>query len=164
MFEARGHLIADVDPLGIQNPESAKLQGTPNLPPAVVVRQHLSGMTEADMNREFSLGSITVIGGEKKKLPLRDILIRLNQVYCGHLGLEYTYIHDMQVVSTLTKLQHLQTRRYTIAKIFLKFSQIFPEVIEIFTGFTCSILPSQIYFSIFPEFFVKFRNGKFLNR
>ncbi|XP_043259042.1 2-oxoglutarate dehydrogenase, mitochondrial-like [Colletes gigas] len=93
-YQARGHLIADIDPLGIQNPESHKLQGTPNLPPAIVVREHLKGMTEADMNKEFPLAPFTVIGGPKRSLPLRDILTRLNEVYCGHLGLEYTYIHD----------------------------------------------------------------------
>lgn len=97
-LKTRGHLIADTDPLGIQNPESAKLQDTANLPPAIVVRQHLEGMTEADMNKEFPLGSLTVIGGDKKSLPLREILIRLNKIYCGHLGLEYTYIHDLNVV------------------------------------------------------------------
>ncbi|KAG7189385.1 hypothetical protein KM043_017032 [Ampulex compressa] len=97
-YQARGHLIADIDPLGIQNPESKKLQGTPNLPPAIVVRQHLKGMREADMSREFPLGSLTVIGGGKKNLSLREILVRLNKVYCGHLGLEYTYIHDTNVL------------------------------------------------------------------
>ncbi|XP_011298114.1 2-oxoglutarate dehydrogenase, mitochondrial isoform X2 [Fopius arisanus] len=93
-YQARGHLIADTDPLGLQNPDSAKLQGTFNLPPAVVVRQHLKGMTDVDLDREFPLGSLTVIGGDKKRLPLRDILMRLNKVYCGHLGLEYTFIPD----------------------------------------------------------------------
>ncbi|KAM0731430.1 2-oxoglutarate dehydrogenase complex component E1 [Formica fusca] len=100
-YQTRGHLIADTDPLGIQNPESAKLQGTANLPPAIVVRQHLKGMTEADMNKEFPLGSLTVIGGDKGKLTLREILMRLNKIYCGHLGLEYTYIHDLNVLDWL---------------------------------------------------------------
>ncbi|KMQ94199.1 2-oxoglutarate dehydrogenase e1 mitochondrial [Lasius niger] len=100
-YQARGHLIADTDPLGIQNPESAKLQGTANLPPAIVVRQHLKGMTEADMDREFPLASLTVIGGEKRSLPLREILMRLNKIYCGHLGLEYTYIHDLSTLDWL---------------------------------------------------------------
>ncbi|XP_024937353.1 2-oxoglutarate dehydrogenase, mitochondrial isoform X2 [Cephus cinctus] len=97
-YQTRGHLIANVDPLGIQNPESSKLQGTANLPPSVVVRQHLKGMTDADMAKEFPLGSITLIGGERKSLPLRDIITRLNEVYCGHIGLEYTYIHDLNVL------------------------------------------------------------------
>ncbi|XP_011693119.1 PREDICTED: 2-oxoglutarate dehydrogenase, mitochondrial-like isoform X2 [Wasmannia auropunctata] len=100
-YQARGHLIADTDPLGIQNPESAKLQGTANLPPEIVVRQHLKGMTEADMDREFPLAPLTVIGGDKRSLPLREILKRLNEVYCGHLGLEYTYIHDLNVLDWL---------------------------------------------------------------
>lgn len=97
-YQARGHLIADTDPLGIQNPESVKLQGTANLPPEIVVRQHLKGMTKADMDREFPLASLTVIGGEKRSLPLREILMRLNKIYCGHLGLEYTYIHDLNTI------------------------------------------------------------------
>ncbi|KOX76981.1 2-oxoglutarate dehydrogenase, mitochondrial [Melipona quadrifasciata] len=100
-YQTRGHLIADTDPLRIQNPESYKLQGTSNLPPAIVVRQHLKGMTEADMDREFPLAPFTVIGGPKRSLPLREILTRLNQIYCGHLGLEYIYIHDLVVLDWL---------------------------------------------------------------
>ncbi|XP_039306938.1 2-oxoglutarate dehydrogenase, mitochondrial isoform X1 [Solenopsis invicta] len=100
-YQSRGHLIADIDPLGIQNPESAKLQGTANLPPAIVVREHLKGMTEADMNKEFPLASLTVIGGDKRSLTLREILTRLNKIYCGHLGLEYTYIHDLNTLDWL---------------------------------------------------------------
>ncbi|XP_012284760.1 2-oxoglutarate dehydrogenase, mitochondrial [Orussus abietinus] len=98
-YQTRGHVIADVDPLGIQNPDSARLQGTANLPPAIVVRQHLKSMTEADMNREFPIDTISVIGGKMKKLPLREILTRLNKIYCGHLGLEYTYIYDINMVN-----------------------------------------------------------------
>ncbi|XP_020288809.1 2-oxoglutarate dehydrogenase, mitochondrial-like isoform X2 [Pseudomyrmex gracilis] len=100
-YQTRGHLIADTDPLGIQNPDSKKLRGTSNLPPSIVIREHLKGLTEADMNREFPLGSLTVIGGDKKKLQLREIILRLNKVYCGHLGLEYTYIHDPSVLDWL---------------------------------------------------------------
>ncbi|XP_050456071.1 2-oxoglutarate dehydrogenase complex component E1-like isoform X1 [Cataglyphis hispanica] len=58
-------------------------------------------MTEADMNKEFPLGTVTLIGGDKPKLTLREILTRLNKVYCGHLGLEYTYIHDLNVLDWL---------------------------------------------------------------
>ncbi|KAK2580779.1 hypothetical protein KPH14_011514 [Odynerus spinipes] len=93
-YQSRGHLIADLDPLGIQNPETAKLQGTAKLPPPIVVRDHLKGLTEADMDKEFLLTKSTKIGGNSKSLPLREIITRLNKVYLGHLGLEYTYIHD----------------------------------------------------------------------
>ncbi|KAI4497236.1 hypothetical protein M0802_007720 [Mischocyttarus mexicanus] len=93
-YQTRGHLIADLDPLGIQNPDSVKLQGTAKLPPAIVVREYLKGITETDMDKEFLLTKSTMIGGTKTSLPLREIIMRLNKVYCGHLGLEYTYIHD----------------------------------------------------------------------
>lgn len=92
-------MIADIDPLGIQNPEALKLQGTPTPAPAVVVRRHLEGITEEDLDREHSLpSSLTVIGGTEKSLTLREILTQLNKIYCGHLGLEYTYIPDFEVV------------------------------------------------------------------
>nr|XP_003700147.1 PREDICTED: 2-oxoglutarate dehydrogenase, mitochondrial-like [Megachile rotundata] len=100
-YQTRGHLIADIDPLRIQNPDSHKLKGTANLPPEIVVRQHLKGMTEADMDREFPLAPFTVIGGPRRSLTLREILTRLNEVYCGHLGLEYTYIHDLNMLDWL---------------------------------------------------------------
>ncbi|XP_011501639.1 PREDICTED: 2-oxoglutarate dehydrogenase, mitochondrial-like [Ceratosolen solmsi marchali] len=100
-YQTRGHLIADVDPLGIQNPESKKLRGTSDLPPKVVVREHLKGIHESDFDREFPLGIITAIGGDKKSLPLREIIKRLNKVYCGHLGIEYIYIHDPSVLDWL---------------------------------------------------------------
>ncbi|XP_043489757.1 2-oxoglutarate dehydrogenase, mitochondrial-like isoform X2 [Polistes fuscatus] len=100
-YQTRGHLIADLDPLGIQNPDSAKLQGTAKLPPAIVVREYLKGITEADMDKEFLLTKSTMIGGTKTSLPLREIIKRLNQIYCGHLGLEYTYIHDPTMLDWL---------------------------------------------------------------
>lgn len=61
-------------------------------------------MTEADMDKEFPLAPFTAIGGPKRSLPLRQILTRLNEVYCGHLGLEYTYIHDLVMVGVNTKI------------------------------------------------------------
>lgn len=65
----------------------------------MVVREHLKGMSDADMNREFLLGSITKLGGDTPSLPLKEIIKRLNNIYCGHIGLEYVYIHDPMVVS-----------------------------------------------------------------
>ena len=56
------------------------------------------------MEREFPLAPFTVIGGPKRSLPLKEILIRLNQVYCGHLGLEYTYINDLNVVGVVEEV------------------------------------------------------------
>ncbi|XP_048514874.1 2-oxoglutarate dehydrogenase complex component E1-like [Athalia rosae] len=99
--KSRGHLIADIDPLGIQNPESKKLKGTSTLPPEVVVRTHFKGISDADMNKEFDLGKSTRIGGGSSRLTLKEIIARLNSIYCGHIGLEYAYITDFRVLDWL---------------------------------------------------------------
>ena len=44
------------------------------------------------MDRVFSLPSSTFIGGEERVLPLREILRRLEKVYCHHIGVEYMFI------------------------------------------------------------------------
>ena len=93
----------------IQNPDSYKLQGTANLPPEIVVRQHVSDITPQDLDVEFPLGSITVIGGKKTSLPLKEIIMKLNKIYCGHLGLEYTYIHDINMVWFLIFKQRINS-------------------------------------------------------
>ncbi|XP_046736011.1 2-oxoglutarate dehydrogenase, mitochondrial-like [Diprion similis] len=53
------------------------------------------------MNKEFFLGSSTHIAGKKPTLPLKDIIMRLNNIYCGHIGLEYAYIPDFAVLDWL---------------------------------------------------------------
>lgn len=62
------------------------------------MRAHFKGITEADMDKEFHLGTSTHIAGKKATLPLREIIMRLNNIYCGHIGLEYAYIPDFAVV------------------------------------------------------------------
>ena len=84
--------------MGIQNPTSHELQGTTNLPPDIVVRRLGKDlMTPEVLDTEFPLVT-TFIGGSKKSLPLREIITKLNKIYCGHLGLEYNYIHNKNMV------------------------------------------------------------------
>lgn len=49
------------------------------------------GLTEADLAREFETGSL--FGTERTTLA--DILQRLNNAYCGHVGVEYMHITDV---------------------------------------------------------------------
>lgn len=49
---------------------------------------------EADMDQLFSLPATTYIGGQATELPLRDIISRLREVYCKHIGVEYMFINN----------------------------------------------------------------------
>ncbi|MBI3430941.1 MAG: 2-oxoglutarate dehydrogenase E1 component [Hydrogenophilales bacterium] len=71
---------ADLDPLRRFEPPP-----TPELDPA-----HY-GLTEADLTREFETGSLFGV----ERTTLADILQRLNNAYCGHVGAEYMHITDV---------------------------------------------------------------------
>ncbi len=74
-----GHQAAHLDPLGISKPEAP-----PDLQP-----EHY-GLTEADMNTEFSTGNYA--GGGR--MTLREILQTLRAVYCGPVGAEFMHVTD----------------------------------------------------------------------
>ncbi|MHB0973600.1 MAG: 2-oxoglutarate dehydrogenase E1 component [Thiobacillus sp.] len=71
---------ADLDPLRRFEPPP-----TPELDPA-----HY-GLTEADLTRAFETGSLFGVA----RTTLADILQRLNNAYCGHVGFEYMHITDV---------------------------------------------------------------------
>lgn len=88
-YQIRGHHIAKLDPLGIQ---SADLD---DRHPPELLYYHYS-FEEADMDRVFKLPSTTFIGGKEKALPLREILKRLEEVYCRHIGVEFMFINSLE--------------------------------------------------------------------
>jgi len=71
-WRERGHLAADIDPLGLPRP------GHPDLDPRTY------GLTIWDLDRSFHRGAFG-IG------TLRDLLDRLRSVYAGKLGVEYMH-------------------------------------------------------------------------
>jgi len=87
-YRHRGHLIADLDPLKLDEelgfykkviPSGTKRDFEPSS----------YGFTEADMDREF------VVNGElpgKDIRSLRDIIQTLRRSYCGTVGIEYRHI------------------------------------------------------------------------
>ena len=82
-YRVRGHLIADLDPLG------AEPSYHPELDPATY------GLTIWDLDREFLTGSLGEAIGEDAQRPvatLREILETLRQTYCGKIGCEYMNI------------------------------------------------------------------------
>jgi 2-oxoglutarate dehydrogenase E1 component len=78
-YRVRGHLAADLDPLGIEKP-----QNHPDLDPATY------GFNAADYDRPIYLGG--TLGRERA--PLSEILAILNATYAGTIGFEYMHIQD----------------------------------------------------------------------
>ncbi|MGA2267942.1 MAG: multifunctional oxoglutarate decarboxylase/oxoglutarate dehydrogenase thiamine pyrophosphate-binding subunit/dihydrolipoyllysine-residue succinyltransferase subunit [Bryobacteraceae bacterium] len=82
-YRVRGHLIADLDPLG------AEPSYHPELDPETY------GLTIWDLDREFltgTLGEAIGEGGPRPVATLREILETLRQTYCGKIGCEYMNI------------------------------------------------------------------------
>ena len=74
----RGHLYAELDPLGLEQPLSHT-----ELDPESY------GFTEADYDREIYIHNRLGLG---EKAPLRDIVERARTTYCGNIGVEYMHI------------------------------------------------------------------------
>jgi len=87
--QVRGHNVADLDPLGIA---SADLDST--IPPELIVSNY--SLEERDLEKEFRLPPTTYIGGDKSLLTLRDIIDRLKEVYCRHIGVEFMFINNLE--------------------------------------------------------------------
>ncbi len=79
VYRVRGHLEAQLDPLGMTKPKPH-----PELDPATY------GFTEADMDRPIFIDKVL---GREVATP-RDILATLRQTYCGPVGVEYMHIQD----------------------------------------------------------------------
>ena len=81
IYSNRGHLIARIDPLGLQQ-----------RPRPRVLDLDYAGLSEADLDTEF----FTASRNEwiAKRASLREIIARLEAVYCGHIGAEFAHVSD----------------------------------------------------------------------
>jgi 2-oxoglutarate decarboxylase len=79
LYRVRGHLIANLDPLGLKEPKTH-----PELDPV----HH--GLTIWDLEREFPCAGI----GGRRTMRLRDVLRVLRDAYSRTIGLEYMHIQD----------------------------------------------------------------------
>jgi 2-oxoglutarate dehydrogenase E1 component len=84
-YRVRGHMIANVDPLGINRPDHRELDPS------------YYKLTDDDLDRTFS--SRTIFGTET--LTLRQILERLRNTYCRSIGVEFMHIHDIETKNWL---------------------------------------------------------------
>jgi 2-oxoglutarate decarboxylase len=78
-YRVRGHLIADLEPLGKEASHHAELD------------PETYGLSIWDLDREFFAGTLGEASG-KGSSTLREILETLRQTYCGKIGAEYMHI------------------------------------------------------------------------
>ena len=59
------------------------------------------------MDTVFQLPKTTFIGGADEALPLKEIISRLEKVYCGSIGAEFMHLHDLNQINWIR--QKLET-------------------------------------------------------
>ncbi|XP_037722256.1 2-oxoglutarate dehydrogenase-like, mitochondrial isoform X2 [Drosophila subpulchrella] len=95
-YQIRGHNIAHLDPLEINSPELPGNSSTKS------IYANFS-FGEQDMERQFKLPSTTFIGGDEASLPLKEILNRLENVYCNKIGVEFMFINSLEQCNWIRK-------------------------------------------------------------
>jgi 2-oxoglutarate dehydrogenase E1 component len=99
-YRVRGHMIAQIDPLGLPRPQQ------PELEPGFY------GLTEADLERQFS--SRTIHGAAT--LRLREILALLRNTYCRSVGVQFMHIDDLGVKNWLQQRMESSQNRVELGK------------------------------------------------
>jgi 2-oxoglutarate dehydrogenase E1 component len=110
-FRGRGHMLAQLDPLGTPRPP------VPDLDPAAL------GITEADMDRVVSSEAFQAEG----TFTVRELIQRLRNTYCRSIGVEYMHIDDIALRRWLQRRMEANENRSRIAR---------DEQIRIFTRLT----------------------------
>ena len=83
VYANRGHLIADIDPLSLQQ-----------RPKPYVLDLAYFGLSDADLDSEFFTGNRT--GVFKPRATLREILVELRKIYCGTIGAEFAHVSSTE--------------------------------------------------------------------
>ncbi|MGZ8162211.1 MAG: 2-oxoglutarate dehydrogenase E1 component [Methylobacter sp.] len=80
-YRVRAHQIANTNPLG------KTASPPPDFDPAYY------GLAEPDMDTLFDTGTLYGVD----RMPLRDIIVSLKEIYCGSIGSEYMHIVDTTI-------------------------------------------------------------------
>jgi len=99
IYSNRGHLVARIDPLGLlQRPRPR------------VLDLDYAGLSDADLDAEFYTASRN--DWIPRRATLREIIARLERVYCGHIGAEFAHVSNsderlwLQDEYQLGRMQH----------------------------------------------------------
>src|SRR5262245_63118421 len=86
-YRVRGHMAAQIDPLGIPRATPPELE------------LEFYGLTADDMQRRFACEAMR----EGGTLPLSEIVDRLKNTYCRSIGVQFMHIDDSSVRNWLTE-------------------------------------------------------------
>jgi 2-oxoglutarate dehydrogenase E1 component len=81
-FRLRGHLLAQLDPLGRPRPSLGHIADL-----GMVNSNHF---TEAELDQLVDPNGVF----EEEKVRLQDLLARLRRTYCHHIGVEFMHVQD----------------------------------------------------------------------
>ncbi len=100
-FRIRGHLFANLDPLGLLRP-----------PPAELELEHF-GLSGSDLDKTFATGDFAAGQGE---LTLREIVERLRRTYCRTIGVEYMHGEDPAIRRWLQERMEAAENEATLSR------------------------------------------------
>jgi 2-oxoglutarate dehydrogenase E1 component len=99
-YRVRGHMAAQVDPLGLPRPRP------PELDPKFY------GFKEEDFTRRFSCETFHGDG----RLTLREIIERLQNTYCRSIGVQYMHIDDVAIRRWLQQRMEFTENRLKLTR------------------------------------------------
>jgi len=80
-YRSLGHTVAKIDPLGRINLEQPRLE------------LENFNLSEDDHEDIFQTGHLI----HQQSMKLKDIIVLLNNIYCGSVGVEYVHIQETEV-------------------------------------------------------------------
>lgn len=86
-YRKKAHLVAKTNPIRPRKDRKANLD------------LHYFGLSEADLNTNFQAGKFIGLPGSS----LQDILNKLQKIYASSVGVEYTYVNDVERCEWLEK-------------------------------------------------------------
>nr|CAB3264555.1 2-oxoglutarate dehydrogenase-like, mitochondrial [Phallusia mammillata] len=95
-YQIRGHLLSNLDPLGISKGRSEMDNTFDRLSRNMLVMGRDNPFGESEMDKVYQLPKTTMIGGSENALPLKDIVKRLEDTYCRNIGVEYMFINNYE--------------------------------------------------------------------
>ncbi len=82
-FRLRGHLLAQIDPLGRSRPQMNHIADLAMASDTAFSPEELEQVVDS-----------ADVFADRKRVKLRELLARLRRTYCGHIGVEYMTLYD----------------------------------------------------------------------